>query len=1177
MRQHSIGRRISVAIMICLSALAVHGTAWSQGIISGSLTGTVQDTTGAAIPGAKVTVTNTGTNAVATVPTNGSGSFTVSDLQVGNYTVSIEDSGFSSVSMKDVHVDANRVVDVGVQKLTPGGSTTTVEVNASTQLLETTQSQVSNTFDTQQLSDLPINNGFDSLALLIPGVVATHSNNFSNTNGAGFSSNGQRGRSNNEEIDGQNNNDNSVGGPQFFFGNEEAIDQVQIITNDFSAQYGRNVGSVINYITKSGTNQYHGSAFYRYSGDFTSSLATGVSKGANFGFCAPGQDPATGCTIPVVPRYVYNLYGGNFGFPIWRDKIFGEFGYYGTRQFLSGGATSSGANMVPTPAGLTAINNAFPGNQGVAILNQLNPFLLQGNPHATGAPVNRTLTDGTTTISVPFTQIARNFPSSATDSEYLGRLNFQVTSKDLVDGRYIYQKNPTIPYNPTAAGGTVNVNDITHSIGAEWVHTFSPAWQNQLKYSFQQSTLAFDGGDFAACTISAFGTCPSSVSLGSKSSTLGLATNLPQGRIVKEGQVQENVTATLGRHTLFFGGEFDYENSPNTFLPVSAGQLIFSGVNGYSNLLQGIGTVNLTVGNPLIPFKEKDVAAYFQDDWKISPEFTANLGLRWEFFQQAINLLHSESVAQQTGPNPFWSTALPLSATTFPYIPNVYSNFEPRIGFAFNPSQDRNLVVRAGFALAVDPAFYNINLNSASAAPLVNAGSFACTGTASATVPAQCLPTGGANFTTANASFDKYIPTGGNPGERNQTLVSSNFHQPLAISYTLGIQHQVGHAAVAEIRYSGNHTSSLFQSLNSNPYLAPVAADFPNLVAPSSLCTAATSTLGDGSDIGHLHCGNNNVRTRANTAFSLYNAFQASLTSRNYHGLTSTFAYTFSKTIDNSSEIFGTLTGGNTSAFAQNPLDPNYGERTISGIDFPNVASASIVYAVPKFGADSSIIGRLANGWQVNTIWTFNSGQPYTNYDNASSNSSAQVNPNDPKTSTSYADIGFANTNNSGADTERPILSNPKAPLGTVGIYTTTTDANGNNSAPFLVDYVTGAPVAPSAVHFIANNQYAAQIAGNPYPGSGRNLNRGQSYNNVDTSVFKNTKITERLTLRIEADAFNILNRSYYGTPDNFIGDAGSSFGNFSLTSVNTPASTGAVSGTGTGVRNMTFGAKLLF
>jgi hypothetical protein len=1174
MRQISVWRRVTFTAIVCASIILSGSVAWAQGIITGTLAGTIEDATGAIVPGAKVTVTRPDTNAVFTATSGANGNFSLHDLPVGTYNVKFEATGFSTLTLQNVRVDSNHTLDLGAQKLTAGTSVTTVEVNANAALLETTEAQISTTFDTQQVANLPTFGGFDELTLLIPGVVATHANNFSNTNGTGFSTNGQRGRSNNFEIDGQSNNDNSVAGPQFFFSNEEAIDQVQVITNNFSAAYGRNMGSVVNYITKAGTNSIHGSAFYRYSGDFTSSLQTGTSKGANFGFCAPAENPSDGCTVPVVPRYVSNIYGGNITAPLWKDKIFASGGVFGSRFFESGGTTSSGARMVLTPAGLATLNTAFPNNNGVAILNQLNPFKLQGNPRATGTPVNKTITDGVTTVSVPFTQIARNFPSSTTDQEYLGRLDFQATTKDRIGGRYIYQKNPTIPDNAsatTAAGGVVNVTGITHSIGADWIHTFSPRWINQLRYSFQQSKIAFDGGDFANCTITGFANCPSSISLGAGNSALGGVSSFPQGRIVKVGQVQDNATWSFGRHTITFGGEFDYQNSPNTFLPNSAGTYTYT---NYSTLLQGVGSVSLTQGNPLIPFKENDVAVYFQDDWKVTPEFTANLGLRWEFFQQALNLLHTRSLAQQTGPTPFWNTSLPLSATTFPSIPQSYRNFEPRIGFAYSPRYNKNMVVRGGFAINVDPGFYNINLNSASSAPVVNSGQVKCTGTASSTAPANCNPTGGANFVTVNSAIGSFIPRGSNPGARNQTFVSSNFRQPLAETYTLGVQYQVGRSMVAEVRYSGNHTSGNFQTLDSNPYLLPVATDFPNLIAPSSLCTAANSTLAGGVDIGHLHCGQTNVRTRANSAFSVYNSLQTSLTTRNFHGVTATAAYTYSRAIDNSSEIFGTLGGGNTSAFAQNPLDPNQAERAVSGISFPNVASISFTYAVPTFGSANTLVGKLINGWQMNSIWVYNSGQPYTDYDLSPQNGSQYSNPNDPKTQISYSDQLEAVAFNSGLDPGRPILSNKRAPVGSVGIYTTTTNSAGKNSAPFLVDYNTGNPTTPSQVHWITNNQYAAQLAGTPWVGSGRNLLRGTSYNNLDTSVYKNTKLTERFTLRLEVDVNNILNRSYYGAPD-----ANMSDGDTSLNNVNFVGASGGggIVNTGTGVRNMTFGGKFLF
>jgi hypothetical protein len=215
------------------------------------------------------------------------------------------------------------------------------------------------------------------------------------------------------------------------------------------------------------------------------------------------------------------------------------------------------------------------------------------------------------------------------------------------------------------------------------------------------------------------------------------------------------------------------------------------------------------------------------------------------------------------------------------------------------------------------------------------------------------------------------------------------------------------------------------------------------------------------------------VRTFANTAFSLYNALQTSLTVRNYHGVSATAAYTYSRTIDNATDIFANTPQN--APYAQNPLNSDLGERAVSTISFPNTASISFTYALPKVGAsDRGLVGRLFNGWQMNTIWVYNSDQPFSDYD-FTLNSSPKVNPADSKTSTSYDDSVFDNKFN-GADTERPIVSNPKAPIGTIGIYTTTTDANGKNSAPFLVDYAKGTPVTPSQVHWISNNQYVRSL-----------------------------------------------------------------------------------------------------
>ena len=1159
-------RRAAAGMLATFAFGASSLSAFAQGITTGTISGTISDPTGALLPGAQVVATRLDTKTQYKATTDARGSFSITNAGIGTYSIAVTSSGFSLLTLNNVLVDANKVTDLGSKQVAAGSASETVEVSSTSTLLETSEAQLTTTFNTQQLTELPVAGGFDELALLIPGVVNTHANNFSNTNGVGFSSNGLRGRSNNFEIDGQSNNDNSVGGPQFFFSNDEALGELQVISNDFSAQYGRDAGSIVNYITKSGTNQIHGSAFYRYSGDFTSSHQTGVSKGPQFGFCTPGQNPATdSCDAAVVPRYVENIWAGTLGAPIIKNKLFAFGSTYFLHNYQFGALTTSGGTaLFPTPAGLQTLAATYANSPAIAILQQLSPYNIPiGNPRQTATAVNRTVTNGTTAVTIPFAQFGRQIPSVNTDQEDLGRLDYQPTNKDHFFLRYAYQINPTTPYSPVAAGGFADVTGTTHSIGADWTHTFSSRWVDQLRYSFQQSKLAFDGGGFPNCTISSFTSCPSSINLGSGFGSIGLASGFPQGRTVKVGQVQDNATWSIGRHAITFGGEFDYQNSPNVFLPNQNGAFTFA---SFSAFLQGTGSLNLTNGNPTVPFREKDVAVYFQDDWKISPTFTANLGLRWEFFQQAINLLHNESVAQQTGPNPFWSTALPLSQTTFPSIPQSYRNFEPRLGFAWNPNFDRKLVVRGGYAINVDPAFYNINLNSATAAPLVNAGTITCDG-----VTISCLPAGGATFTTVTNQYLKYIPTGGNPGARNETLVGNPFINPLTNSWNLSVQHQLQNAAVLEVRYVGNHVSGNFQTLDANPYLLPVATDFPSVISPSSLCTAANSTLAGGADIGRLHCGQTNVRLRANTAFSEYNALQMSLTTRNFHGVSGSLNYTHSKTIDNTSEIFGTLGGGNSVAFAQNSLDPNYAERADSGIDFPNVASAGFSYNLPGLTKSNGFVKRLTGGWSINPLWVYNSGQTYTDFEYYQ-NQSPFINTNDPNTYMDYSDYKTATAFNSGYSFARPVLSNPKAPVGTLGIYTTT-GSGATLSAPALVDYSTGAPVSPNQVHFISNNRYAARLLGNPFPGSGRNILRGGTQNNVDLAVFKDTRITERVNFRLEANAYNVLNRAFFNTPDNFEGDYPS--GSFNNTLFTTP--TGSNIGPGTGLRNMLFGAKILF
>ncbi len=1125
--------------------------AQAQGIVTGTISGTVQDTTNAVVPNASISATNVATGVTVTTVSDATGNFKLNSVPVGTYTVTVGASGFEARKLANVLVNAGRDSGLGAEQLKVGGTAETVEVTTAENLLQTTQAQVTSTFETQALQNLPTGGGLDAVALLIPGVASARDNSFSNTNGASIVSNGQRGRSNNFEIDGQSNNDNSVTGPQFFFSNTDAVQEIEVITNQMSAQYGRDAGAVINYVLKSGTNQFHGTVFEQYAGSFLSSLTQGQKQG--------------GLTSP--PRFVDNNFGGTLGFPILKNKLFGFAGVYFMRNFSGQNVSLSGApgaatGYLPTPNGLKALQALYPNNPGVQALSKLYPYNVgQGkiSPLAGTTPkhILNQITDGSTVMpDLEVQQYQRAYAPYTTDEQLLGRLDYVLSNSDRFYLRYMYQNNPTFFGSGTVStGGYVNVYGITHSIGSTWTHYFTPRLANDLRWSFQQSAILFQGGGYPNCTTKNFSACPTSFGVSSASSyrlspsdgsgaialgATGLSTSFPQGRTVKVNQAQDNATWTHGNHSIYFGGSYEFQNSPNVFLPAISGGYT---LNGWNGLMKGQGTLSLAIGNPVIPFTEPDASVYFQDDWKVTPNLTLNLGLRWEFFAQSINLLHNITVANQTGPNPLWSTSLPLSQTTFPQVPQYYKNIEPRIGFAYNPPSIKGLVVRGGYAINAEPAYYNLFTNAYGSAPVV----LSTTIRGCDNIAKPCIPSGGANYASVH-NFDNHylLGSGANPGSFNQTLVNSSFRPPRVQSYNLGLQYAINSFLVGEARYVGVHTSGEFQSLNTNPAIGTAAKQFPKFFGNASYCADSTK-LGYNGGNGRINCAAGNIRTRANTSFVVYHGLQTSLRTRNYHGVTADLSWTWSRAIDNASEIFGTLGGGSTIAFAQNPLDTNVGERGRSGNSYPNVTSLGFTWLEPWFKSGNNLQSKLLGGYQFNAIYTYNSPQAYTPFQFLEG---------------SYCDSAFAAAFNGSVDTCRPILSNPKAPLDTVGY---------NDGAGAYRDISTDAVLSSrNAVHWLVNNQDEANSLGRPYPGVGRNTLVGNSWNNVDVSIYKNTKLTERLNLQLQLSVYNPLNRGYYGSPDGAIEDAGSTFANFT-------GNEGESFGVGTGQRNVQLGTKIIF
>jgi hypothetical protein len=1149
-----LGAAISAGFV--LSNLGTQSAA-AQGITTGGLTGEAVDQAGAVLPKTSIVAINTATGARVAQNAREDGGFSLLNLPAGTYDITFSSAGFSDAVLKNVLVNVG-TRDLGRITLRPSSVQTTVEVTETNPLIDINEAQVSTTFDPEQLSSLPLNNGFDAVTLLEPGVVQTHDNNFSNNNGATFSSNGQRGRSNNFEIDGQSNNDNSVAGPQVFFSNQDAIAGVQVITNTFSAQYGRNMGSVVNYLTKSGSNSIHGSVFELYEGNWGEAFLQG-QKTPLYGYCAPSEDPADGCLQPTLPRFTANNIGGTIGAPILKDRLWGFAGIYFGRNHQGEGVYTSGTALFPTPDSLAALQAAAPSSGPVASLVNSGPYSVKnGNPQA-GAIVpdaSQSVVVNGVTVPVDFAPVIRRASGRNDDQELLGRIDWQPTTRDHLFVRYLYQDDPFLgAYGDgvsadIAGGHWYDVPSTTHSIGGDLTHTFSPSWVNQLRYSFQQSRVLFQGGAQPDCTVNSPTKCNSSVGV---SGTLldgvstflgyGYSSSFPQGRIVKVTQVQDNATWTRGRHTFSFGGEWSFQNSPNPFLPSFNGGFT---AGSFQKFLNNTATLNLGDGSYTIHFTEPDAAGYFQDDWKVSNDVTLNLGMRWEFFGQAVNLLHDETTKREANASTaFWDTTLPLAARTFPEVKNNYKNFQPRVGFAYNPKEFApRLVVRGGFAINYDPEFYNMFLNAATSAPVVNLGTIGCT------AANPCLPSSGSTGAEVRALNLPRIPLGLNPNLRNQTIVSPDFHNPYAESYSLGVEYGFNNNIVMELRYVGNHAVGQFQSLNANPLLLGTAQAYPDVISPSLFCTS-------GIGAGRTDCNKTRVRERANTGFSIYNGLQANLTTRHYHHMSGTFAYTYSRTIDNTSDIFSTLGGGNSVTFSPNPFNVDAAERGVSGNSIPHVASASFVYEVPFFEKQHGFFGKLLGGYQLNGIWTYDTGQPVTPYQFDYGQAFGGSGPNAFPGLSNYCDGNFSATFNSEYSTCRPVLSNKKAPMQATGIYLSPdsaintwgidpgyytlasafsylfgeTDADGNPILPVAT--------SPDAVHWLWNNSDIADLQGNPFPGVGRNTLRAHKWDKMDASIFKNLKIRERYDLQLQFSAYNVFNHLLLGTNDPEIDDTG--------------------------------------
>ncbi|MEQ1923355.1 MAG: carboxypeptidase regulatory-like domain-containing protein [Pyrinomonadaceae bacterium] len=1199
-------------LSLCMASfLLFAGAALTFGqATTGSISGTVVDPAGNVVSGATVTAKNEATGvSTGTFTTTGDGTFVFSNLNPGNYSVTVSTaSGFKTKTTTGLAVRLGLETPLRVA-LEVGGASETVTIVASADEIAQTNSEITANFDTRKVSELPSNaagGGIDTLALNIPGVTPGFGN--VNSNGTTLSVNGNRARSNNFTIDGTDNNDLSIGGPSYFVSNTEIVQEFQVVTNNFSAQYGRNQGAIVNIITKGGTNDFSGSAFLYHRNASSLDAMNNIERRTT--------------TRSAKDKFISNTFGFTFGGPIVKNKAFFFGSFQGIRQAQN--FTSRGGNLAILPSEFARLRAAFPNNSAINALTTQGAFALTGfgavrprvdraqdkvciSVTATVNCVNGVNETGFFAAAFP----EREFALPFTQDEYTVRGDWNITEKDNLRFQYLNQDAVTTNSLGGSNGFTGDVPAKSQNFSGFWNRQISSNIINSFQGTFQRLSVKFGGG----CTDPLTGCIPDPAEIGEAYASvnyagfagfasgatlqaLGGATNLPQGRIVDVYQFSDKVNWNVGSHSLTFGGDIRKLKNSVPFLPNINGVTRYNSIAALSTAIPT--SVTLADGKPDLQYTQLDRFFFFQNDWRVKSNLTLNLGVRYEFSGQPINRIFDvTSEREANSATALYRQSLPLEARIVPKLKADSNNFAPRLGFAWSPKfgdgkfakflfgENDATVFRGGYSIAYDAVFYNIMLNISTSAPTVILDTF----TPTVAMPGNPIGSAMRSAYSANLRRNTF-----DPRLLSQTDVSSDFHNPYTVQYSFGMQRQINASNVFEIRYVGNLGKDLFQTVNRNPSYASlyngftlanftlggVTSDqvFPNFrgllggaPAPQTCVNDPVTPDNEAACNGRLLAGRGLIRSRTNTGRSRYDSLQTRYNGRFLDkNLNFGASYTFSKALDNASEIFSF--GEN--AVAQNPFDIDGGEYGTSGFDRPHAFSMNFIYDVPLYRDQQGFAGKMLGGWQINGTYNLASGRNYTPEQFRNS----QVFAN------SYIDGAFANTF-IGLDNLRPFVGNINADPTRVGITnldarlmgllgpTTALSSTGFYLLNDLNRIVAGSrvltPVTANDVRFIYNGPGAARQFGTPFGTAGRNSVKGIKLNQMNMGLFKTTSVTERIRVQFRAEAFNVLNTPTSGfgvaagasIPDLISENAGVTYGN--------PFETALSS------RRLQFGLRILF
>jgi hypothetical protein len=1170
----------TLALLVVLAL--VTGVAMGQAE-TGALSGTVKDASGAVVPSAHVTVTSEGTAASRVATSDGTGSYTVTTLEPGLYELRVSAAGFGDFKQKFTISPGGRITMDAV--LAAKGLETVVEVVGDTQTqVDTQTSSINQTVDQTQISHLPslTRDPYDFIQTM--GNVNQDSSSGTGgsdqiTRGSGVAINGQRSSSTDALLDGGENTDLFTSR----VGQSVPLDSVQefsVTSNNFSAEYGRASGGVINVVTKSGTNNFHGSVYeFNRLSALTSEDVEDVSLGN------PKQ------------KYTRNQFGYSFGGPALKNKLF----FFSTVEWTRVRSDATTTVVVPDPALLAASSSLTqsvfapfqfrPGlaiNQVLTAANSPNQDLAPA-PGADPALSAYACQGGINTVAAPC--VPNNSPvmdvasySTPNDSgggapqntyNMVQRVDFNLSTKTTLYGRYaLFSQNEFAGFLNNSPYVGFDTGQIQHNqnILASMTHVFSPTIISDTKFNFNrltnvqplspsqpvQPSLYFNF-NFAATEEGQLVCLP-----GYACTTPGAS--IPFGGPQNEGQIAQSISWNKGKHSFRFGGEYvyaqdnrafgAYQNAVEALAPNGSGANVDSldnlmaGNAGYFQVVidpqgkfpclknpQGVYqdtpacTVNLPTNQPDFSRSDRynDGALYAQDSWKIRPRLTLNLGLRWEYYGVQHNVDPSldsnfvlgtgSTLQDQIRNGQVYSVGKTAGSAASPIgglWKPQYHNFAPRLGFAYDVFGDGRTSLRGGYGIAYERNFGNVTFNVIQNPPSQFNAVFQA--------PAQSL---------ADNNLGPFGGTGTIPLPNSSLrYVRQDIPDAYAQTWNLSLQREVLRNSLLAVEYTGAHSIHDYSIENLNQQGWGV------------LYEGADITAGDNPE-QRLNYQYGAMNTRGFGGFSYYDALNTRFVTKDLfrQGLDLTFNYTWSHSIDNLSSSFSE-TPQTENLGLLDPLQPAL-DKGSADFDARHRIALSAVWQLPYAKRTRGFAKQVLDGWEVDPIVTARTGNPFTVFDSSSADFGGPV---DTAFARYFVPAG-ANISYKGttATTATTATGTPNTyayiVLPPSDTYYNQMIANltGGLSSPTVVvdsELPTCGTTTNSLGHLISTGQNCAW----PANMTRRNAFTAPGVYNINMALGKSFPVTERVSLQFRAEFYNLLNHSNYYVEPGGTQDTGDTF-----------------------------------